>query len=249
MTPATWLVGGVVVLAVLLLGRPAPVTPERPPVRWLLLLPLALAALMVPPGAALAVAVVALGGRAWWRQRHRTREAEVTAGRVLEACELMAAEVAAGQPPGTALGHASATWPPLADAARADGLGSDVPASLRRLALRPGAAELRLVAAAWDVAHRSGGGLADGLGRVAGSLRAARATRLVVEGELASARATARLVAALPVLVLLLAGGPGGGAWSFLLDTPAGWACLVAGLGLGLLGLWWIERLAAAVLR
>ncbi len=106
------------------------------------------------------------------------------------------------------------------------------------------------MAAAWEVSHRSGGGLADGLSRVSRSLRATRATRLVVEGELASARATARLVAALPVLVLFLGGaGAGAAAWAFLLATPAGWACLVAGLALVLVGLTWIERIAAGALR
>jgi tight adherence protein B len=84
---------------------------------------------------------------------------------------------------------------------------------------------------------------------VSAALRADRATLQVVEGELASARATARLVAALPVFALLLSAGAGGGAWSFLTGTPPGWACLLGGLALGLAGLAWIERIAQGVLR
>jgi tight adherence protein B len=97
------------------------------------------------------------------------------------------------------------------------------------------------------VAHRSGTGLAPALDRVCATVRADRATRRVVESELASARATARLIAALPVLVLLLGAGAGGGTWTFLTGTPVGWVCLLGGLLLGLLGLWWIEHIAAGV--
>ena len=38
--------------------------------------------------------------------------------------------------------------------------------------------------------------------------------------------------------------GAGGDPWGFLLGHPVGLACLGAGLGLGFLGLWWIEALA-----
>jgi tight adherence protein B len=97
------------------------------------------------------------------------------------------------------------------------------------------------------VSHRTGAGLADALDRVAGTVRADRATRRVVAGELASARATARMMAALPLLVLVLGAGGGASPWGFLLGTPAGVLCLGAGLGLGALGLWWIERIADGV--
>jgi tight adherence protein B len=38
--------------------------------------------------------------------------------------------------------------------------------------------------------------------------------------------------------------GAGSDPWGFLLGTPVGGGCLVAGLALLGLGLWWIERLA-----
>lgn len=213
----------------------------------------AVAALLLgsPRTAALAAVVVGVAGavRALLRHRAARRERVRTSRQVLEACELVAAELAAGQPPGSALVRAARRWPGLAPAANAQAMGGDVPTALRHLARTPGAEDLRLVAAAWQVAHRSGHGLADAVGRVAIRVRAQRQTRRVVESELASARATARLVALLPVLALAMGSGAGGSPVGFLLGTPVGLACLVAGLALGLAGLWWIEAIADRVER
>jgi tight adherence protein B len=199
--------------------------------------------------AALVAGAAAIAGRAVLRARERRRAAAETAARVLDACELMSAELVAGQPPGAALRRAATGWPSLAPVAEAAELGGDVPQALRRLASEPGAADLRAVAGAWVVAHRSGAGLADALDRVVVSIRADRALGRVVEGELAPARATARLVAGLPVAVLLVGNSGGGSAIGFLFGTPLGLACLASGLALGLTGLWWIERIAAQVAR
>lgn len=175
----------------------------------------------------------------------RRREVAADQAAVLEVCDLLAAELASGRPPAAALAAASERWPPLVAAVEAVRLGADVPESLRRLAeLRPGAADLRWVAGAWQVAQHSGHGLATALERTAGGLRARRRTRRLVDSELASARATARLVACLPLAVLVMGSGAGSDPWTFLLMTPVGWVCLAGGLGLIGLGLWWIERLA-----
>ncbi|NYE36717.1 tight adherence protein B [Nocardioides cavernae] len=166
---------------------------------------------------------------------------------VLEVCDLLAADLSAGRPPGAALASAAERWPPLDPVVEALRLGADVPEAFRRLAHeRPGAADLRWVAGAWQVAQDSGHGLSAALERTSAGLRARRRTRRLVDSELASARATARLVACLPVAVLLMGSGTGSDPWAFLLGTPVGWACLGAGLALLALGLWWIERLADA---
>ncbi len=196
------------------------------------------------------VAAGALAGAlALWRQRAARMEAEHVGGRVLETCEQLAAELSVGQPPGLALRRAAALWPPVRPAAEAFRVGADVPDALRQTARAPGAGDLRLVAAAWQVSHRTGQGLAEAVDRVAVELRAARATRRVVAGELASARATARLVAGLPVLALAMGSGAGGDPWGFLLGSPAGLACLAGGAGFALTGLAWIEAIARDVDR
>lgn len=199
------------------------------------------------PGAAALAGVVglaALGAVLLLRRRRRRQVATSARARVLETCELLAAELGAGQPPGRALWRSARAWPSLLPVAQTHDLGGDVPTALRELASEAGLQDLRLVAAAWTVAHRTGGGLADAVQRCAESIRAAQSTRLLVAGELASARSTARVVAGLPVLALLMGAGTGGDPLGFLLGHPLGLACLIAGLTFGFAGLWWIEAIA-----
>ena len=72
-------------------------------------------------------ALLLAGAAALWRARRRRRAAVVTSARVLETCELLAAELGAGQPPGAALDRAARAWPQLAPVAEAFRVGADVP--------------------------------------------------------------------------------------------------------------------------
>jgi len=204
--------------------------------------PRLLALAVMAAGAVLAIGRLAV--------RHRAdRAATRVRARVVEMCDGLQAELAAGQTATTALERAAAEWPDLLPVSRAGTAGGDVPTALRDLAAAPGAGDLRVVAAAWHVAHRTGHGLADALARVAQELRDAEQTRRVVTGELASARATARLVAGLPLVALLMGSGAGADPWSFLLGQPLGLACLAGGVGCAIGGLAWIEALARDVER
>jgi tight adherence protein B len=253
---AALLSGAAVALTVAPRGRIGPADPARRPAsyRWLVVVVPAVAAWTVldsPRWAALlviAAGAVAVGVRLVTRHRE-ARAVVARRARVVDLCETLEAELAAGQTAPAALRRAGAEWPLVAPAARTAETGGDVPATLRELAVAPGAGDLRVVAAAWQVAHRTGHGLGDAVSRVARELREAEHTRRIVAGELASARATARLVAALPVLALLMGSGAGADPWGFLLTEPLGLACLAGGLACGLAGLAWIEALARGVER
>ena len=225
--------------------------PSDAAVRWWLLPVVAVLAATLRPGhtavLVLIVAAACWAGRALWRRRAWARRAARNGELVVEVCDVVAAELGAGRPPETVLHEAASVWPELRPVADACRLGGDVPAALRAVALTPGAGGLRLLAGAWAVSHRTGAGLADSARRVSDAVRRDLATRRVVAGELASARATSRLVAVLPVLALLMGSGAGADPWTFLLGTPFGLACLAAGLAVGFAGLWWIELIAREV--
>lgn len=182
------------------------------------------------------------------RRRRRARAADHRAERVLGACEAMASDLAAGQAPLTVLRRAAQEWPELQPVAVAGQMGADVPAVLRELAQRPGAGQLRTLAATWQVAQDTGAGLSLAMHRAAGAIRAQRRTARLVASELAAAYATARMLALLPLFVLLLGIGVGGDPVGFLLGTSAGLVVLGCGLALSFAGLWWLERLADGVL-
>ncbi|MEZ5096298.1 MAG: hypothetical protein R2731_09330 [Nocardioides sp.] len=108
-------------------------------------------------GAVLASA--GLAGLVLWRRHRATRNARQVTARVLETCDLLAGELAAGTPR-RARSRGRGRLARARPVVEAQELGSSVPEALRRLAALPGAGDLRLVAAAWQVAHRSGTGLA-----------------------------------------------------------------------------------------
>ena len=210
----------------------------------LLLVELDLSPLLV----GLSVGTAAAIARAYRRRRaHRIRARR--RDQVLAACDGLAGDLAAGLAPQHALRTMAQECPELAPVADAALLGADVPTALRTAARLPGAETLGLAAAAWDVAHRSGAGLAAAVGLAASAVRAERETARVVAIELAAALATARLLALLPLGILLLGRGMGGNPFGFLLATFPGQVCLATGLLLAWTGTVWLEHIADEVER
>lgn len=202
------------------------------------------------PAVLLAASAALVAGAGLWLQAaaRRRRRADLGRRRTFEACDALVAELRAGQPPTLALHHAAEVHPGLRAAARAGVLGGDVPAALRQASDEPGCAGLATAAAAWRVAEGSGSGLAASLEQVSVGLRADDEVHVEVSASLAPARATARLLAVLPVFGLMLGTGLGGHPVGLLLSTTAGNALLLAGVGLAVAGTVWVERLAGQVL-
>ncbi|KPI03025.1 hypothetical protein OK074_5175, partial [Actinobacteria bacterium OK074] len=122
----------------------------------------------------------------------------------------------------------------------------DVPGALADVARQPGAEGLLGLAACWRVAVDRGAGLASGLDRLEAALRAERTQRADLRAQLAGARATAVMLAGLPVLGLLLGTALGADPLHVLLHTGPGLACLAVGGALETAGLWWALRIVRA---
>jgi tight adherence protein B len=196
------------------------------------------------------VAVASLAAAGTLVRRARlAKAAEVRRALVVDVCEALVGELRAGGPPTASLERCLDLWPDLDPVVAAARLGADVPSALRRLARTPGAEGLAEVASAWQVSQRTGAGLAASLAQVATTARARQDTRRLVQGELASAQATARLVGVLPVASLAMSAGTGADPWHFLLGTSVGVSCLGLGALCAFAGLSWIDRIAVAVLR
>lgn len=201
-------------------------------------------------GAAAALAVRHAGQE---RRTRRDRDEERAAAG--EALAVLAGELRAGRPAHAALAAAAevARGPfgsALSAAAAGGALGADAAPHLLREAGRSAVPDvLRGLAACWRVCATTGGGLAPSVGRLEDAVRAQRAQELAVAAELAGPRATAALLAGLPVAGLAMAAALGADPLHVLLRTALGGACLVAGTGLDLLGLWWTARIVEAAER
>ena len=130
---------------------------------------------------------------------------------------------------------------PVVDGAR---LGGHVPTALREVAGVRGCEAFGRVAAAWDLAETVGTPAAAVLGRVALAVRGQAEHVRAVRAELAGARASARLLATLPLVGLLMGIGLGAHPVHVLLETTYGQLALCAGIALELGGLAWTDRIA-----
>jgi len=216
--------------------------------RWLLIAAAAvLIAASVGLAAGIATAILGAVGGSLLDTSIGRRAARRTEAAVLEAVASLAAELRAGLAPSAALQAAAdiSTGPvgqTLREAASTAALGGDPAAVLAA----PEVGGLHQLAAAWRVSARSGASLSEALDRVEGDLRAALQHRMRLEAELAGPRATACLLAGLPLLGLGLGDTMGAHPVHVLLHTVGGQLALVIGAAMDAFGMWWTGRILAA---
>lgn len=159
----------------------------------------------------------------WWRRQR----AEATSRRcAVDAVAGLAAELRAGLSVTKALAAAeSALRPPRVVGAAATLIG-------------------RRVACAVEVAETSGAPLADVLDRLDNHLRAMDRARAAAEAQAAGARASALMLAAMPVAGVGLGYAIGTDPFDVLLHTPLGTACLAGAVVLQISGVAWSVRLS-----
>ncbi|MEO6470526.1 MAG: type II secretion system F family protein [Aeromicrobium sp.] len=179
-----------------------------------------------------------LGARNLGRRKQVGRE-------VAEAVDALAAELGSGVLANHAIQHLAEDSPLLANAATASRLGGDVASALRMSARLPGAEGLDDLAAAWEVSERSGAPMSRVLDRLSEGFRDERDVQREIDAGLGPAKATARLMAVLPLFGLGLGMNLGSSPIHVLLDTIAGSLCLAAGAALACAGVCWVDEIAA----
>lgn len=165
-------------------------------------------------------------------RRRSARAATQRRARSLDGLCALAADLRAGVP-------AAAAWPSagLADTSApcVNGRGPDPEDRLTRLAR-----------AAWGMAEQTGAPLADLIERIEADARAVDRAAATAAAQAAGARATAWLLAGLPLGGIALGYGIGVDPLHVLLHTPIGAGCAVAAICLQLAGLAWADRLSRA---
>jgi tight adherence protein B len=100
------------------------------------------------------------------------------------------------------------------------------------------------VADAWQVAELTGAPLSTALEAVSVRFAAFAKLRQLVDAEVSSARATGKLLAALPLVGIGLGYAMGGDPLGFLTGSVFGQAVLALGACLASAGLVWVEKVA-----
>ena len=185
------------------------------------------------------------------RKQLRVAEADQRSA-VVDFCAALRAELQAGRQPSAAIADAVWCRPELRDLADACAAPANRwdPADLLTLAARtPGREGLAALAACWRAAERHGVALTEAVGGIEDGLRAEQQRRLSLAAELAGVRATAALLAVLPVFGLALGSALGTNPLRTMLTQPVGEACLLMGLLLEIAGLRWTDGLVGAVVH
>jgi tight adherence protein B len=187
------------------------------------------------------------GARAWAAGR-RYRQGGARLLRVTEGLSALAADLRSGRSLDAATESAVAACADddvgraLARAVRTGEVHPSIPDEALRQAFARVAAGVRL-------SGRTGCSLAAVVAAVEDDLRARHRHHLELRSATAGPRASALVLAGLPLLGLAMGSGVGADPWQVLTTTPAGQVLLVAGVGLEVAGLAWTRRLVDRALR
>ncbi|OBG01063.1 hypothetical protein A5773_03260 [Mycobacterium sp. 852014-52450_SCH5900713] len=216
---------------------------------WLAAAVVGAAAVLVPLTTLLAVAVVAATAGLRYHRRHRIRSAQ-REGHALEgALDVLVGELRVGSHPARAFGvaageSAGAVAESLRAVAARARLGADVAAGLR-VAAKSSAlpAQWDRLALCWQLASDHGLAIATLMRAAQRDIAERQRFSARVTSNMAGARATAVILAGLPVLGVLLGQLIGARPLAFLLGGHAGGWLLVVGSALACGGLLWADRI------
>lgn len=211
------------------------------------------AAIVLPPTTVLGIAVVAATVMLRYRRRRRIRRATAEGRALHTALEVLVGELRAGAHPVRAFcvaadDTAGAVAVSLRAVAARARLGADVAAGLAaggRSSALP--AHWERLALCWRLASDNGLGIATVMRAAQRDIGERQRFSDRVSASMAGARATAAILAALPVLGVLLGQLIGAEPLRFLLGGHAGGWLLVIGSSLGCVGLLWSDRIADRV--
>lgn len=232
--------------------------PWRPRGTSLVLIPAAgvLGAVVAGVGGCCAGVALAGLGRWYWRTRRELRRSLEHTADFANGVRLFVTELRAGAHPATAAAGVAAeavtgvaeVFGELAAAGRLGGDVSTVLSDSDRVSVQLRAPVGRF-ARSWELAERHGIALAELLDAVRRDLEHRVAFIRDVESKMAGPRATAAVLAGLPVLGLLLGQAVGAAPLAVLTGGSFGQVLLVVGVGLLCGGLVWTVRLTGAVVR
>lgn len=210
------------------------------------------AAAVSTPLVALLAGIVALAGARSWEAAGRARAGEERLAGLAEGLGALAAELRSGRP------LEAATTAAVAACGNADSGGSlaravrtpeSAPPPRTAPEDAPMVAAMARISAAVLLSSRTGCSLADVVTAVDGDLQARRRQGRDLRAAVAAPRASAMLLAGLPLLGLAMGSGVGADPWHVLTGTTAGQVLLTTGVTLELVGIAWSRRLVGRVLR
>ncbi|MEZ0362878.1 type II secretion system F family protein [Mycobacterium sp. pUA109] len=251
---AALVLAGALLVAPSSVRRRVGVPRRRWPAGWVVSCAAAAAVAVLPAAVLLAAALAGATATVRYRRRRRLQRNRDESSALASALEVLVGELGVGAQPVRAVAVAAAeTETPevgaaLRGVAARARLGADVPAGLRDTAASSTlAAHWERLAMCWQLAEHHGLAMVTLLRTAQRDLTERQRFSTAVTASLAGARATAAILAALPVLGVLLGQLIGAAPLRFLLGGHTGGGLLVAGVTLTCAGLLWSDRITDRV--